>query len=946
MRIVSVLMVAWLLLGFAQGTAAEDGPAAGDLIGQLRGLALAAKAAVKDGPAADDLGDPKRWEIRGATAFTSEEIAKALSGNIDVADAARSIAPSEIDEFKEELRAKVAAGYQEHGFPDVKVQVSLQQDPKPSKIIISIDEGQCFMAGEVRVTGTKTIDATWLAQELTPAAEPPLADGQAHGPRSKAKKQGVRWPTGKPAWFDAVSLGALRRRVETLLSERGRVLANFTLEAKPDADQGSAPLAITFDDEGVPAKIGEILVTGNKRSSRERLLRFLDVQPGMLLTRDVTDRINDRLTNSGRFVKSNFKTLLPKKAGEPLKLQINVTEYDQAPPLDKPLSREEEVLVRFSRWARQFEDGDDDLLLQFTGEVDVQLIISPRHGILALVRGLPDGADANQAALKQRVNIDADGSLASDDSSDGLGDLADVQQTLQAAGFSLVSGTFPSAAANEPGAEPAPIQFAYLATENEIGIFSLKRQRKLMSVPPPSPLIAGLDVEIHGHQPPFEGRGRLMTGLGLSSQTKRGKQRHVRVRIKQAAAAALALAHLKDSHCTWEGDVLRVDYGDRCLRIDAATGRLVEFLAPLREPDEGQLRFTVAHGEFGRRAEAIKLAAADFPNDADAARPLSCVCKFLCDEVLAWKALADDPEFKQGATIGGKVTDLGLFEPLDELLVAACLPARARDEFTVPVANLEGNDEAADDLSRLLRTCALAWGIPMGDRLLPRDTWAWHLWREMTFRYAQVGRKSGFRPGSGVQQPSGGRGAVACLVISQLVPGADEAISAALAREGLQRLSLEEFQHDYSALLDQESFLGRYVWKLTEIVRGLDDEDLQWLQRQNLVELDVITPEAKETLIEVARLLHESNKPVAEALPRTLDTWWRLGSREAVETALQEIAQTPSGSYATAAKGQAGYVPNAKPAAPAVKNSQPAAKTPARGTMKQARRPGFGRRRR
>ncbi|HEV3025167.1 MAG TPA: hypothetical protein VGX76_22000, partial [Pirellulales bacterium] len=632
------------------------------------------------------------------------------------------------------------------------------QDPQAGKIVISIDEGQRFMAGDVLVTGTKTIDAAWLAQELSPA-------GEADGPRPAVKKKGVCWPIGKPAWFDPESLVTLRRRVETLLSERGLVLANFTLEAKPDPEQGLATLVIDFHDEGVPAKIGEIQVTGNDRSSREQVLRFLDLQTGMLLTQDVTDRINDRLTNSGRFLKSHFKTLLPTKAGEPLRLQINVSEYDQAPPLDQPLSREEKALVRFSRWARQFEDGDDDFLLQITSEEGVlELVVSPRHGILAQVRGVHDGDDASQAA---------------------------------------------------------PFQFAYLATDDEIGMFSLKRQRKIAAIPPPSRLIANLEVEIHDDQPPFEGQGQLKAGLGMRPKT--GAGRHFVVGIKQTAAAALALAHLEDSHCTWEGDVLKVEYGDRCLRIDATTGRIIELLFPTTpEPDEGQWRFTVSQGEFQRRAAAIKLAAADFPNEADAAMPMSCVSKFLYDEVLAWNMLADDPDFRRGVTIGRKVTDLGLFEPLDEVLAAACRPAPARDEFSVPVA-LWAGDEVEDDLSRLVRRCALGWGIPAGDGLLPRDTWAWHLWREMTFHYAQLAKTAGEQAG-GVQ-PLGGWGAVACLVMSQLTPGADDATSAALASEGLQRLTLDEFRRDYAALLDHESFLGRYVWKLVEVVRGLDDED-------------------------------------------------------------------------------------------------------------------------
>ena len=785
-----------------------------------------------------DAGEPARWEIRGATTFTAGEIEKALAADIDVAYASHPGQSLDIEPLLAKLSNKVSAGYQSQGFPHVKAGATM--DHESGKVTITIDEGQRFTAGEVRVTGTKTIDALWLSQVLTPATISKLDSvGQADGPWPNRKMEAACWPVGKPARFDKGSVDELRRRIESLLlADQGRMLAKFTLDAKPDANEGVAPLVIHFSDEGVPAKVGKIEITGNKRNSHEQMLVFLELRPGMVLTDDVTVRINDRLRNSGRFLQSNVKTILPKKGGEPLKFRIDVTECDLLPPLDKALSREEKTLVRFSSWARQFENGDEELILEISSALGAQeLIVSPRHGILATVRGVPSTVKPAEAAV--------------------------------------------------------PFQFAYVATDDEIGLFSFIRGRKVISVPPPSPLFANLEFEVHDRHLPLEGQGTFMAGLGMSSKAKQRSEGHFRVRINQVAAAALAIAHLENAQCTWEGDVLRVEYRDRCLRIDEKTGRIVELLLPTRnEPGEAHWRFSVAQGEFQRRLEVIKAATDDFPNDADDTRPLSCACKFLCDEALAWSFLTADPQVRRGIEIARKVCDLRLFEPLDELLAAACRPSPARNEFSIPQANLR-DEETTSDLSQLIRMFAMCWGIPIGDHLLPHNTWVWNLWREKTFQYAQLRMPEGIEAPGFIPPP--GTGAVGRLVTCLIVSTEANATSLSVAKDGLQRLSLDDFRRDYTVLLDQKSLLGRYVCRLADVIRTLDEDDLQWLEQTSA---ECLGPETAETLFELTRLLRASPQPVETALPKMLDTWWKLGMRQVVETALKQRAEPPAGAYA------------------------------------------------
>ncbi|HEV3004159.1 MAG TPA: hypothetical protein VGX78_06835 [Pirellulales bacterium] len=372
----------------------------------------------------------------------------------------------------------------------------------------------------------------------------------------------------------------------------------------------------------------------------------------------------------------------------------------------------------------------------------------------------------------------------------------------------------------------------------------------------------------------------------MNTATKQRSKRHIEVKLAQTAVAALALAHLPHTKCSWDGGVLTVRYDDRLLRIDEATGRMLEQLSTDEEyAPWSQTRLTTLGGEFARRLQSIEAAAADLPNGADDERPLSCVCDFVCEEALAMPL-----EARRAFVTLNKLVDLGLFQPIDGMMAEAFLPSRAEDEFSIPRGNLVVGE--VDDITRMMRVSSTAWGMPASDYLLPRDTWAWRLWRETMFRCAEVGRSD--CPEKTNNGPSGDTGALGCFVAS-LVARLDASArsSAAAAAAGLRRLSLKEFRRDYEALLDRKGFVGRYAWQHAEVVRGLDEQDLQWLE-QATIAVECLDPAEAEVLFEVARLLRRSDQALDVTLPAVLETWWKLGLRKSVEATLKQIARWPS----------------------------------------------------
>jgi hypothetical protein len=434
-----------------------------------------------------------------------------------------------------------------------------------------------------------------------------------------------------------------------------------------------------------------------------------------------------------------------------------------------------------------------------------------------------------------------------------------------------------SLAGGPPVMTDLPFHWAFTATDERIGIYSLRRHRMVSSVTPPSPLFLTVEWTIHPDELPFTGRSTWGFSFGTNREVERGKSRLVQVKFAQSAVAALALAHLPDCRCSWNGEVLTVRYLDRLLRIDAATGRLLEQVIEPQAEAPGW-RLATVRGEFERRRATIEAVAADLPNDADERRPLSSVGEFVCEEALALPLVAGNPAEQRPFLTSNKLLRLGLFQPIDEWLARASPPREEKQEFCIPNGHVL--DANRDNFSDVVRSYCMIWGLPAGDYLLPRDTWAWRLWREMMFGLAQVGQGS-----TAIASDSG---AFACLAASfSAVLTPDEIWS--MTRKGLNRLSLAEFRHDYQALLDQKGHVGRYVRRLVEVVRGLNEEDLQWLE-QAAIDADWLEPETAGAFFAVARLLQDSHDPVAETLPRVLDIWWMLGLRKSMESALNRRA--------------------------------------------------------
>ncbi|HWB11431.1 MAG TPA: hypothetical protein VG826_19530 [Pirellulales bacterium] len=522
-------------------------------------------------PVVGDFGNPDRIVVRGATTFAPAEIVRELFTDLDLANAAYPTAP--LEDFQRTISEKAISGYKTAGFAEATAET--RPDAGLSKLVLTIVEGPRYLAGAVEVCGLPEADADWLREELT--AQPRELDDAEDKEPSRRRKR-LRWRPGKPADCAEETLVRLRENVHDLLLERGLVLPEFTLLPRLDRESHTATLEVAVTNPGSPAVLDEILISGNKGNSREDLLGFLGLTPGMQYKGDLCDQMEKKLLRTGRFINTSVHLIKPSAPGDQLAVKIQLKEYANAPPLREALAREDEALIKLSEWLRAFSKGEEELLIMLDGQtMSGELVVNPRSGILLVV----------QETAK---------------SGERLG---------------------------------PPFAFALVVANDCVGLYSGKRQVQFSIPGLRTRLEAKIEFGIHGKPPEADPKSSLGFGIGVLPRSTR--RQHVEVKFKDTPLTMLALAYDERPRFSWNGNQLTVTYGKKRLILDGLSGQLISFTST--EP--GSPKWIRCTGEFARRVEEIQKAAAAFPNLADDRKPLTAPLCFLCDEIATWLPGAD-----------------------------------------------------------------------------------------------------------------------------------------------------------------------------------------------------------------------------------------------------------------------------------------------------------------
>ena len=171
------------------------------------------------------------------------------------------------------------------------------------------------------------------------------------------------------------------------------------------------------------------------------------------------------------------------------------------------------------------------------------------------------------------------------------------------------------------------------------------------------------------------------------------------------------------------------------------------------------------------------------------------------------------------------------------------------------------------------------------DRLLPRASWPWMLGHEATWVW--LGKHE--RTGDVLRElwAAEDAGPVRFLAMAYLVSLWDQRWAATAAEQGLRKLNVADFRHDYAFLFDHSSpglCDMRWVEEHVKVVRSLNAQEVQSLAR-------LFPPADAKYILEGVRILQEQpQRPVDDALPAALDAMWKAGLQDRVGRALFRLA--------------------------------------------------------
>ena len=788
-------------------------------------LAAAISPAAAGGEAArvGAYGEPSRLAIEGAQSYKPDGIVSALAADLDVAYA--SCADRPLAELKALLADKVREAYLRDGFADVHV--SIRQEP--SRLVLAIAEGRRFLAGEVRVSGAQSIDVQLLIDGLTEKRRTKSLENEITEIRDgRPKKASGLWSVGEHALLGELARVALRGQVESLLRDQGYFGGRFSLSPQIDRQRGTASLEIVFADEGVRHVARNLAITGGERNSRDAVLNYVGLFDDTVLTAETRSQIEKTLDDSGRFTKVrwHYASAMP-----PIPPRLELSEYVAAPPLDQPLSREEETLLNFYRWTQHFNGGADEIAIDVeVGKARCGAISAPHSGFVGWIGGLP-GA---------RPPL-ADGQVAMD--------------------------------------------LAFVSTNAEIGLYSYRRGRKLACALTPTPVMLLLGSTLACGPPKLNGTGQFTAGVGASSAANE-KKRHCEFRFNQSAVGAVSLAHQNDVKFHWQGDVLTVERKDFQLVIDAPTGRLLKHAAITEGAALQAVRMRIGCNEFEPTLRQIRSRADRFENFASPRFPLSCLAAYACDEATYWASAANVRRIADFANVIRKLVDKGLLTPIDRAVIA---PKSLEPRFRLAIPSTDVNSKT--DLPGAIEVSMRAYGIEHGDRLAPRGSWPWLMAREAMF--VAAGKRD--RLAQALDDlKSDASGPIRCLAASLLLDAAGYEIeSRDVARAGRNNTSLTQFRNDYRALLARGYYAGEAIARLTEVLRELDEPESRALA-EGMVELRLLDQRGGDLLVDAMRRLRSRpDEPIDRLLPNVLDDLWAAGLRDCLEETLESAATIP-----------------------------------------------------
>ena len=530
-----------------------------------------------------DYGDAERLQLNGAETFTPEQLREALAGDLEFQRAARPSAP--FRGLPQLVAARLAEGYRKAGFPDVAV--DCQFNEQAHALEVEINEGPRYRCGQIVLKGIQAVSAAQLRRWLL-EPQPPhdrlIQDVDGEDADEDEEETEPAWQPGEPAAFTSGAAKTLSGSVDEALADQGYFFARQSTRVVPDPASGTAVLEVTLEDEGPPGLVESIEVTGTRTNSRQQVLDFLEIEPGVQFTRQLQAQLVQRLQRSARFWDLQVQAQPPTEPGGGVRLNIQVVELEGAPSLAEPLSEVQRAALKLCDWLNGLPESDEELVIDAAWPDPVPGRV---HAVLAPSRGW---------ILRTR------------------GELATGQAW----------------------------DYAAMAAFGENGIYSISNRRKLAVTDVPFTAKLQLNTAPRFDKAKVEWLTNLTFGAGVSSRDEDDPPGEV-VEPDFSFQAVTFLREVVRAPEAWtvRDGVLRFEREGMLLLVDAESGRLrelrVEAGGGAAAPQDA-VHVRTAAGALQREVAALRAECREFADALDTDAPLSSLAGFIIGEAAALSA--------------------------------------------------------------------------------------------------------------------------------------------------------------------------------------------------------------------------------------------------------------------------------------------------------------------
>ena len=741
---------------------------------------------------------------------------------------------------------------------DVKANIELDS----GCIILEIEEGPRYKAGEIQVRNARTIPVDKLVKRISSSHNPPDAIPQSityengqkivtwvdKDGKSVEKKPAV-WESGKPAAFQGwpstvIDQHAGRAKIKpaesvdqdisAALTEFGYYFPKIESWLELDSDKNTAELIIDILDEGPGAEIGSIEIADTTINSPEDIKKYLGIKPGMNFTRDDWASAKQKLWESARFIKAEVTPMKPVSADDKILLRFDLVEYPHAPPLSKPLSAEEEILLKLQKWLSDSNHWEGDLVIRLVNEKgNLEFIQSPKEGTTLNFHSEYSPEDGKESIYDYRI----------------------------------------------------------INSLKEFGLFNAQT-RSQFRAKRIADIYVNLDLKMS--EPYDQDKPHSFNfGFGMQSHDDDKDSAPFQLKLNLQPVHFLSMVHERKAEWTLKDGVLTINTSNASQRwkIDAASGRLISCTMEysddasdksdkLETPQTTKIEVLFQPNAFRKSVAAIHRESKNNVDVYDSTRPIGSFLMFACRDPLTRIYFKEYSYDEKWLDIADKVLLCGGLDPLDQLMNQSTDKTHA--DFNIP-------EKPTDQQYN----CNFNWTDPnswvytgaiYNNKLFPRSSWPWTLCQITLLSYLHKNQliESEFNRLTHIARLAAHCVAWLKVYYLKLFGYKNEAVNH-FAALGLERMSKEAFIKDCRPFLSDKHLIGKCTRNLAELFRNLTDEEVNFFA-QNIDEAH------HKYLAECDRILRgDYDRPFDEIMPELLGSLWDAGLESAIKSALTEL---------------------------------------------------------